>query len=261
MIVLSSADPLLRAAVRRVARPDEDVITEPSRAAEALLHGFPRLHVVADRSAPELPARGVPVLHLDRATLAAWEAERLKREVPRPRSEELAVRLRVSLAEITFPVSWVDRTLSELARATGGSLPFAFTAFARHVLEFPRAYTDLGHIAETWRLTSGALTGRFRRRGLESPFLYLRWCRVLAVAELLSRKEVTVAAAADRLGFTSGGNMCRAVRSLTGITPNRLRDPVLRSVLGLSFAGRYLTGADLDAWRAMDDVFRRRGAA
>jgi len=261
MIVLSATDPLLRAAMRRIARPDEQVVADPDRVGDALRFGYPRLYVVAGARAVDRVPREVAVLHLEEERLRAWEAERRRAEVPRPRLDDLCGRLRGVISTCAVTGTWVDGTLAELGRASGGALPLAFASFARHVLELPRQYTELGHLAETFDLTRGALKARFRRRNLESPFTYLRWCRTLAVAHVLSDPDVTVSGAADRLGFTSGGNMCRSVRGLTGVTPHRLRDPALRRVLVLAFASRHLTGRHLAAWRDLDDVFRPRRVA
>jgi len=69
-------------------------------------------------------------------------------------------------------------------------------AFGRRILEFPTHYHDLHAKARASHLSRGALKARFRRRGLESPYTYLRWFRMMAVSYLLSDREVTVAQAA-----------------------------------------------------------------
>jgi AraC-like DNA-binding protein len=154
----------------------------------------------------------------------------------------------------------VDRLLADLGRMAGGSLPIPFKAFARHALELPVRYTDLSDVAGTFELSRGALKARFRRRGLESPFTYLRWLRAMAVGEVLSDPSVTVAQAADRLGFTSGTNMCRMVRVLTGATPGSLREPGARRWLLVGFARVLLRPEALEGWARLEDVFGRRVA-
>ncbi len=255
MIVLTGADPLLRRAVRQVARPAEEVVWEPARAAQALLDGWPRLHVHGDERPPMVTRPGVPLVPVPPRMRDAWEAERRRQDVPPLRVEDLALRLRVAMADAAPIATWVDRALGDLSRAAGAPLPFAFAAFARHVLEFPRGYTELGDVAAAFGTTRGALKSRFRRRDLESPFLYLRWLRLLAVAETLSDRSVTVSTAAERLGFTSDSNMCRSVRSVAGITPTYLRDAHARHRILLGFAGRYLQAGQRAAWRDLEDVF------
>jgi len=147
-----------------------------------------------------------------------------------------------------------------LSRAAGGPLPPALRAFARRVLEFPSHYVDLHPVASSVDMTRGALKARFRRRGLTSPYTYLRWFRVIACAQVLSDRSVTVAQAAHRLGFTSDGNLCRTVRSLTGLTPTELRSVRGWNRLIISFAWQHLGPGAVERWRELDDIFPTRGA-
>ena len=95
---------------------------------------------------------------------------------------------------------------------------------------------------------------------LESPYTYLRWFRAMAVANLLSDREVTVAQAAYRLGFTSDGNLCRAMISLTGLTPTDVRTVRGWNRLLIAFAWTYLTPSSLHAWRGLDQLFEQLAA-
>ncbi len=104
------------------------------------------------------------------------------------------------------------------------------------------------------------MKARFRRRGLESPYTYLRWFRVMAVANLLSDHEVTVAQAAYRLGFTSDGNLCRAMVSVTGLRPTDVRTVRGWNHLLITFARTCLTGSSLHAWEGLDELFEQRAA-
>src|SRR5690606_15585764 len=108
--------------------------------------------------------REVPVLHLPEERLRAWEGDRRRAEVPVPRLEDLCVRLRAAISGCPTGPNWVDGTLAELGRASGGALPFAFASFARHVLELPRQYTEIADLSKTFDLSRGALKARFRRR-------------------------------------------------------------------------------------------------
>lgn len=259
MILLTARDPGLLAAVRRIARPDEDVVADGKWIDRALEHGHARLLVCDDRRGV-MPERvsGVPVLYVPPELLSKWDRARKRHDVPPARSDYIETRLRGMVAELTLETTWVDRTLADLGRLAGGPLPLPFRSFARRTLELPARYTDLSEVAELAGLSRGALKARFRRRGLESPFTYQRWLRSLAVAEVLSAPEVTVAAAANALGFTSDTNMCRMVRVLTGATPGRLREPDARRWLLVAFARAHLTREALEGWSALEDLFSRR---
>ena len=203
---------------------------------------------------------GVPVLYVPPEVLAKWDRERKRHDIPPARTDYMVTRLHGMVSELALEATWIDRTLADLARLAGAPLPLPFRSFARRTLELPARYTDLSEVAELAGLSRGALKARFRRRGLESPFTYQRWLRSLAVAEALSVPEVTVAAAANALGFTSDTNMCRMVRVLTGATPGRLREPDARRWLLVAFARVHLTREALEGWSALDDLFSRRVA-
>jgi AraC-like DNA-binding protein len=259
MILLTARDPGLLAAVRRIARPDEDVVAGEGWVERALEHGHARLLVCDDRRGvlPEAIS-GVPVLYVPPELVAKWERTRKRQDIPPARTDYMAERLRGMVGELALEATWVDRTLADLSRLAGGPLPLPFRSFTRRTLEFPARYTDLSDVAQLAGLSRGALKARFRRRGLDSPFTYQRWLRSLAVAETLSAPEVTVAAAANALGFTSDTNMCRMVKVITGATPGRLREPDARRWLLVAFARAHLTRDALEGWSALDDLFSRR---
>ncbi|MEX2466113.1 MAG: helix-turn-helix domain-containing protein [Gemmatimonadota bacterium] len=263
MILLSVSDPTVRLAISRCARPDEAVVGEVRWVQAALDHGYPRVHVRDDQPRRSIADRSerVPELHVSREMLAGWDQDRRKVEVPQPRIEYLARRLGSVVSEVALEGTWVDRSLADLTRAAGGPLPLSFRAFTRHTLELPCRYTDLSAIAEAAGLSRGALKARFRRKGLDSPFTYLRWLRSFAVAERLVDPDVTVAMAARELGFTSDTNMCRMVKILTGATPGSLRDPGVRRRLRLAFVREHLTRGALEGWSRLERIFRDRRAA
>ena len=262
MIVALLSDQYLRAVVGHAARLDEDVVFDPVLTRSALEWGFPRL--VIREGARVQPIPGIrphlPVLSLDRAMIRGWEVDRLARDVPDPCLEYLAARLRGVIDEKEYGVSWVDRTLADLGKAAGTPLAGPLRAFGRRVLEFPTHYHDLHAMARACNLSRGALKARLRRHGLESPSTYLRWFRMMAVAYVLADREVTVAQAAYRLGFTSDGNLCRAMVSLTGLTPTEVRTVRGWNRLLIAFAWTYLTGPSLNAWVGLDELFQRRAA-
>lgn len=259
MIVAHVSDPYLRKIVRSAAHAEEDVVLDSRLSPAAVEWGFPRLVVHQDGTGlPLVGVRsGIPILRLDRQLLSRWEAERTEHEVPPARTEFLAARLRHEIDKQAQGSSWVDKCLADLSKAAGHPLPQPLRAFGRRILEFPSHYTDLHAMAGVCDLTRGALKARFRRRGLESPYTYLRWFRMLAVAYMLSDRSVTVATAAHRLGFTSDGNLCRAMVSLTGLTPTEVRTVRGWNRLLIGFAWTYLTTEQLERWVELDDLFGR----
>jgi AraC-like DNA-binding protein len=259
MIVALISDPYHRMALVRAARVDEDVIVDRNKALEALERGFPRLVVYEGEEGPASQLVGVdpsvPVLALSRSRLRAWEASRARGERRRSRVDHLGECLRHAIADAARQSSWVDRALADLSRFAGRGLPPALQAFGRKILEFPSHYDDLQPLASSIGVTPGALKARFRRRGLPSPYVYLRWFRVMACAHVLSDRTVTVAQTAHRLGYTSDGNLCRTITTLTALTPTEIRNVKGWNRLLMSFAWQYLDAEAMDGWRQLEDVF------
>lgn len=260
MIIVQVNDPHLRRAVARAASREEDVITDARLAMDAIEWGFPRL-VVRDgeqRSYP-LPSH-VKLLEIDRETLRRWDVDRRAEELPLTRIDYVARRVALTMSGSGGEATWVDRTLAELTRATGRRLPLPLRSFGRRVLEFPYHYRTLHALAETCGTSRGALKAKFRRRGLSSPSTYLRWLRIIAVADLLSDPSVTVANAAQRLGFTSDGNLCRTMWTATRMTPTEVRTVKGWNRLLISFTWEHLSTPALEAWASLDDLFERKAA-
>jgi AraC-like DNA-binding protein len=260
MIVARVSNPLVRKALCFAAHVEEDVVLDARLSGEALQRGFPRLLVRDGATAQATRLPGIPVVDLTDLQLARWEIERRADELPLPRLDFLTRRLKGVIAASADGPSWVDKALGDLSRAAGARLPLPLRAFARRVLEFPIYYRTLHSVAKGCGLSRGALKARFRRRGLESPYTYLRWLRLIAVAQLLSDRTVTVAAAASRLGFTSDGNLCRMMASLTRLTPTEARSVHGWNTLLISFAWQHLSPEALDAWAGLGDMFVRRVA-
>lgn len=172
----------------------------------------------------------------------------------------MAGRVAALLARDSDAPSWVDRALADLSRAAGARLPVPLRTVGRRVMEFPMHYADLHGLADVTGITRGALKARFRRRGLPSPAHYVRWFRVLASAHLLADREVSTLEAAHRLGFTTGGNFCRTIKSVTGFTSNEVRSVQGWNRLLVTFAWRYLNPGAIEAWRTLDDLFVRKVA-
>jgi AraC-like DNA-binding protein len=266
MIVGLCTDPILRAALRRTAHPEEDIFLDERLTGSALELGFPRVVVYVPedghallRRLPQLDAR-VRTVAVTHATLRAWEAQRRTYEVPPPRVDHLAAQLRALLARDAAAPTRVDRALADLSRAAGARLPAPLRSVARRVMEFPVHYVDLHGLAEVSRATRGALKARFRRRGLPSPSLYMRWFRMMAAAQLLADREVTTIEAAHRLGFATGGNLCRTITSVTGLTSSELRSVQGWNRMLVTFGWKYLGKDALAQWETLDDLFVREAA-
>ena len=266
MIVALCCDPILRAALRRIAHPEEDVFVDRRLAVRALDQGFPRAVVY-------VPEEGHPLVRslsrmngeiravaITQTALREWEAQRRSYEVPPPSVEHAAARLSALFAPNSGAPSWVDRTLADLSRAAGARLPVPFCTVSRRVMEFPVHYADLHGLSEVTGMSRGALKACFRRRGLPSPYLYVRWFRVLAAAQLLSDRSVTTSEVAHRLGFTTGGNFCRTVKSVTGCTSGEIRSVHGWKRLLVMFAWRYLGPGALAGWATLDGLFAREVA-
>jgi len=268
MIVALCSDPILRAALRQSAHPEEDVFVDGRLAVRALDQGFPRAVVYVPEEGHPLERRlsqmasgsDIRVVTITQATLREWEAERRSYEVPPPRVRHTAVRLAALIAPNSDAPSWVDRTLADLSRAAGARLPVPFRTVSRRVMEFPVHYADLHGLSEVTGMSRGALKACFRRRGLPSPYLYVRWFRVLAAAQLLSDRSVTTLEVAHRLGFTTGGNFCRTVKSVTGLTSNEIRSVHGWNRLLMMFAWRYLRPGAQAGWATLDGLFARKVA-
>jgi AraC-like DNA-binding protein len=260
MIVVQVADPQLRRAVQRAAHPEEDVIVDPRLAEDAIQWGFPRL-IVRDVAQPRYPLPpGRRLLEIDEEVLRRWDVERRAEELPATRIEYVARRMADALADAPPATGSADRMLADLTRAAGQRLPAPLRSFARRTVEFPFHYTTLHALADTCGMSRGALKARFRRRGLPSPSTYLRWFRVMAVADRLADPSVSVAVVARHTGFTSDGNLCRSLWNLTSMTPTELRTLKGWNRLLISFAWGHLSASALESWASMDELFERRAA-
>jgi AraC-like DNA-binding protein len=158
------------------------------------------------------------------------------------------------------PVYWVDETFRGMSRVVGRPVPVAFRGLARRVLEFPSAYADLYALSELSGVSPGALKARFRRRGLASPSVYLRWLRILAAGHLLSEPGATTLSASYRLGISSDGNFCRWLRGATGLRPRDVKGAEGMTRLLVAFGMRLLDAPACEAWASLDDLFLRRVA-
>jgi AraC-like DNA-binding protein len=259
MIVVQAVDPTLRRAALRAASPEEDVVMG-ALSHEAIDFGFPRLVIRGPAVRRRPVPRGVPTLDVDEPLLRTWEARRRALDLQPTSSDHLVAQLSAVMEDRAVRNAFADRALGELSRAAGARLPLPLRGFARRVLEFPWRYRSLHAVADACGTSRGALKARFRRRGLPTPFSYLRWYRVLALAGLLSDRSITVATAAHRLGFTSDGNLCRMLWSVAGMTPTEVRTVVGWRRLVITHAWEYLSHEELEAWALMDDLFGRHAA-
>ena len=263
MILGLLTEPYLRIALRRAASPEEDVLLNEAVSSLVLSQVFPRLIVHDDAGREQLArlsdAGDVPRLPLDRALLARWDEERLASGLLLGRADHVCLRLDPLLNRRRQP-QWVDLAFRDLSRAAGGALPAPFRGFARRVLEYPARYDDLHRVGLLTGLSRGALKARFRRRGLASPYVHVRWLRCLAAAHVLGDPSVTTLQASQRLGFTSDGNFCRTVLATTGVPPTVLRSRRGWHLLVTTFATRFLSADALEGWTSLEELFLRRAA-
>ncbi len=266
MILAALSDGFLRQSAAHAVLPEEDLVLLEGEVLEALRFGFPRLflHDGDPNASLVQSARvlrpGLPSLGLTQGTVREWDRGWRQSRSRASRVEDAGQRLRSLMALSASTPRWVEDVFQHLSRATGGPLPPAFRGFSRRILEFPRRYGDLHSVAALTGHSRDALKARFRRRDIASPSRYLRWLRTVAVAYALGEEGATTSTVAYRLGYSSGGNLCRSVQGLVGHTTLELREPIARSRLLLRLAGELLTSEQLDGWRALDDLFLRRVA-
>lgn len=257
MVLSTIEDQVLRRALARAARPDEEVVAGLDRIVRALEFGFPRIAVQWKGEAvlDDADGRPVPQVGVRRDALAQWRHEWGRERVPVPFGSFVAERFRLELRTGHEP-NHVDRTLRDLQRLGGGPLPDALRGLARRVLEFPAAYVDGRGLEELTGLTSGALKERFRRRALPSPFSYLRWLRCLAVASLM-REGLSVADTARRLGWANTGNLCRLVLTTVGHPPSEFAKDGAWEELLVGFVEGHMEAGVSEGWNGMESLFLR----
>lgn len=266
MILAALSERFLQEAARKAAAPSEDVLVHDEDVLSGLRFGFPRALVYSrEEDSPLVQTAAVarpnlPRVALTRAILRQWESAWRSREDQVPRLDDAAARLGTLLQLSERHPRWVDEVFRSLVSASGQPLSPAFYGFARRVLEFPRRYNDLHGISLLTGHTRDAVKARFRRRDIPSPSLYLRWLRTIAVAYALAEPGATTAAVAFRFGYSSGGNLCRSIASVSGMTTIELRTPLGRSKLLLRFTAEMLKPDTLKAWGDLGPLFLR-GAA
>jgi len=82
----------------------------------------------------------------------------------------------------------------------------------------------------------------------------------MACAQLLADRSVSVSRTARRFGYTSAGNLCRTMTSLTGLTPTEVRTQHGWNHLLIAFARAHLDDGAIAAWRDLDELLLRRVA-
>lgn len=262
MIVAFVREQGLQAAILNAALAEEDVIFGVAEGLDAVHHGFPRLILVSDAGHSPLPSYpGRPELPVLRIT--TWgSGQTIPGRGSATSPSGFPGRLRAAIREAASSMPWVEELFRDMAAAAGAPLPPAFRGFARRVLEYPARYDDLHAMARLTGLSRGALKARFRRQGLRSPADHLRWLRALAVAHVLRDGDVTTVEASYRLGYTSNGNLCRAIQSIAGVSPARLRTQTGRSALLLRFVARFAEDPEaMRRWRRFENIFLRREVA
>lgn len=263
MILAPIADRSLRAAVRRAALPEEDVLHSAEDVVDALRFGFPRLLVYSPGDGawwPELAAPGhppIPTLVVTSPTLESWEVAWQSGGLAVRRVDDSALRLRSLMGLTTGRGWWVEKFFDDMVRVVGRGLPSGVRGLARRVMESPTRYIYLDDLGWVTGLTPGALKERFRRRGLPSPARYLRWFRLIAAANILRDPEVKTLEASHRLGFSSDGNFCRWVRTTSGLSASALRRPAGRTVLQVRLAESCFPEGSLEKWSSLEPLFLR----
>ena len=264
MILAPTSDATLRRLIARGALPEEDVLFETSAILDALERGLPRLVVQVPGDPHPLSVRigsaagDVPVLTVVRSRRGLSGV--LGDGVAVLPVDARPLRMRRLIEATAMSPTWADQVFQGLGVASGRPVPGGLRGMGRRILEFPPRYRNLRQLAELSGLSRDALKARFRRRGLPSPFSYLRWFRVLAASRVLADPSVTTVAAAFKLGFTSSGNLCRAVQSTARVNPGDLRHEEARARLLTSFARELLRPELHGPLSGLTELFERRAA-
>lgn len=198
--------------------------------------------------------------HLPVLELAPFDLPTLRRSasaIAIQRIDTAPARMRQLMNEAALPKDWVEGLLRDLSRAAGHPLPLALSALGRRTLEFPSRYARLDEVARAVGLSPGALKARFRRRDLPSPFAYTTRMRALCASELVTRPDMTTARVACHLGYSSNGNLCRAFRSLTGLTLSESSTVDGRLHVLTQISRELLTPEHLKRWDALGPLFVR----
>lgn len=252
--------------VRRAALPEEDVFHGLEDVREGLRFGYPRLFICEARHQRNLIARlslqsaELPVLVISEPKLREWESAWEVDGLAVSPLDDSALRLRRLMEKTARGPNWVESLFSDLTSTLGHGLPPELRGFARRILELPCRYASLASLGEAFGLSAGALKARFRRRDLPSPSRYLRWFRLLAVAQILRDPEETTLKASFRMGFASDGNFCRWVRATSGLTPSALRDWNGRLLLLIRMADDCFPPGSLRRWESLEGLFLRQVA-
>jgi AraC-like DNA-binding protein len=266
MILAPVQDRILRSIVRRAALPDEDVYHLPADIRDALRFGYPRLMICRGTDlarirrfmGPEVSA--VPTLAVAEGMLQDWETAWATRGAAVSRIDDSALRLRRLMADAARDPLWIEGVFSDLTHIAGQGLPLELKGFSRRVMEFPARYVSLDRAGDSFGLSPGALKGRFRRRDLPSPSLYLRWFRLLAAGQILSDPTETTLSTSLRMGFASDGNFCRWVTAISGMNPSDLRAWNGRLLLLVRMTEECFPEGALEKWRSLKGLFVRQVA-
>ena len=261
MILAPVKDRSLLHAVRRAALPVEDVFVETEDILEALQAGFPRVSIL-ERESDDLATRLIrgigsklPILEI-----APFDLRDLRGSTTPVVTRQIdvdPVRMRRMIEQVARPMNWVEGLLRDLGRLAGRPLPLEVRALARRVLEFPSRYALTEEVARAVGLSPGAMKARFRRRGIPSPFAYTVRLRALCACELLAGRGMTTTSVAFHMGYSSGGNFCRAFRMLTGLKPSVGATVQGRLAVTTSFAAELLRPEQLEKWDDLGPLFVR----
>ena len=259
MILAPLRDPSLLDSVRQALLAVEDVFTREDDILPALYRGFPRVSIIEPGpegrvvQAIRAIAPDLPVVELARLDILLLRSP--PPAVVIPPIDTAPARMRQLIDRAALPMTWVERLLRDLGQAAGCPLPPGVRSLGRRVLEFPARYSRTGEVAAAVSLTPGALKARFQRFELPSPFAYTARLRALGATELLTWPGMTTDRVAFHLGYSSGGNFCRAFRNLTGLRPSEATTVEGRLLVLTQFASELLSREQIAAWAQAGSLF------
>ncbi|MDX1621951.1 MAG: helix-turn-helix transcriptional regulator, partial [Nitriliruptorales bacterium] len=100
----------------------------------------------------------------------------------------------------------------------------SMAAVLREVLADPGEPHSVESLADTAAMSRSAFAREFRGSFGQSPMAYVRMVRLRTAADLLSTTDLTISAAARRVGYSSRSHFSRAFTEAFGQPPSEFRD-------------------------------------
>lgn len=138
------------------------------------------------------------------------------------KAESTALRIAAFLFEAA---KWFDKSDKDLS-ITEKRIGEQMRAVAEHISLHYNSPPTSGELARLCHLSESQLRRSFKRAYGCSPIEYRTRVRMAVARELLAHSELSVGAIADKLGYPSPSDFCRAFKKICGNVPSSLRENV-----------------------------------